>query len=131
MLKRDKGGYVADEHSLSQDGTCWVYDNGYIGCKAQVKDDALIKSALRFQTSLLLKNKAIIDKHGIVLNSAIIQDNAIVVKFSMISISCEVKIQIQHSQCGYSWCLDLTIFAKPHFIERSYFNIGMLSFMGS
>lgn len=72
----DKGGYVADEHSLSQDGNCWVYDNGYIGYKAQVKDDALIKSGAKVLDFAIIKNKAIIDEHGIVLNSAIIKDKA-------------------------------------------------------
>jgi carbonic anhydrase/acetyltransferase-like protein (isoleucine patch superfamily) len=72
----DKGGYVADEHSLSQDGTCWVYDNGYIGYKAQVKDDALIKSGAKVLDFAIIKDNAVIDKHGIVLNSAIIKDKA-------------------------------------------------------
>lgn len=38
----DLGGYIEKEENLSQEGTCWIYDNAWVGGNAKVYDNAKI-----------------------------------------------------------------------------------------
>ena len=46
VKKGDKGGFVQSEDNLSQDGTCWVYDDAIVYGDAQVYSNAKIYSQL-------------------------------------------------------------------------------------
>lgn len=38
----DKGGFIESENNLSQEGTCWVFDNAKVLGRAIISDDALV-----------------------------------------------------------------------------------------
>nr|DAI43048.1 MAG TPA: Putative transferase, nesg, ydcK, Structural Genomics.38A [Caudoviricetes sp.] len=39
----DLGGYIAGEHNLSHDGTCWVYDEATVCSNARIVEEAKVK----------------------------------------------------------------------------------------
>jgi hypothetical protein len=41
VKKGELGGYIASENNLSQDGTCWVYDNAQVWGDVIVSGNAL------------------------------------------------------------------------------------------
>src|SRR5574344_2837097 len=42
VKKGDLGGWVESEYNLSQDGTCWVYDDAKVFENARISLDAII-----------------------------------------------------------------------------------------
>ncbi|OYR18227.1 hypothetical protein [Brucella thiophenivorans] len=60
----DKGGYVDSIGVLSQDGDCWIAEDGYVGEKSRVTDNALVNG------------NAIVDSHSVISGNVVITDNA-------------------------------------------------------
>lgn len=60
----DKGGYVDSIGVLSQDGDCWIAEDGFVGEKSRVTGDALVTG------------NAIVDSHSIICGNVVISDNA-------------------------------------------------------
>ena len=42
VKKGDLGGLVEGEHNLSQEGSCWIYDNAQVSGYAEVSDNAKV-----------------------------------------------------------------------------------------
>ena len=56
--KGDKGGYVEDEHNLSQSGNCWVYDNACVHDSAEVRNSACVYGSAKVYGSANIQSAA-------------------------------------------------------------------------
>jgi len=78
------GGYVEKEDNLSQEGSCWIYDDAMVYHDAFVQDDALIcQNAQVFgfaniRDKTFVMNNAKIYDHASCWGEAAINDNAII-----------------------------------------------------
>lgn len=79
----EKGGWLQSENNLSQDGSCWVFDDAYVFDSARVSGDAIIKDYAKVSGVSIIKDFAVIQDNSIVYSSfvldhAIIQDASVV-----------------------------------------------------
>ena len=56
----DLGGYVESESNLSQEGSCWIYDDAVVRDKAIVIDHAIICNKALVEDNAIVKDNAII-----------------------------------------------------------------------
>ena len=52
----DLGGYIAGEHNLSHDGTCWVYNEAIVCSKAKIVEEAKVKHCAKIGGNALLRH---------------------------------------------------------------------------
>ena len=72
VQKGQLGGYVQSEDNLSQEGTCWLFDNAISFENAYVSQDAVIKDVARVQGSALVSGTAECTIHALVCDHAIV-----------------------------------------------------------
>lgn len=84
IKKGDVGGWVQSTDNLSQEGTCWIFDNAIVFNDAKVLDDAVIAENAIVGNSAIVRNFAEVKGGAIIVNNAeisgcaTIQGNAIV-----------------------------------------------------
>lgn len=75
IISGTKGGWVEDEHSLSQDGNCWVYDeNSVVFGHARIADNARITQSCVISHHAKITGNSLIEAAQI-SHSALISDN--------------------------------------------------------
>ena len=72
VQKGQLGGYVQSEDNLSQEGTCWLFDNAISFENAYVSQDAVIKDVARVQGNALVSGTAECTIHALVCDHAIV-----------------------------------------------------------
>jgi carbonic anhydrase/acetyltransferase-like protein (isoleucine patch superfamily) len=81
VKKGDKGGLIAAERNLSQEGDCWVYENakvgGYYGYP-EVSENAKIRGNAKVTGFVQVYGNAVISDNAIVSESAEVYGNAYV-----------------------------------------------------
>jgi len=81
VKKGDKGGLIAAERNLSQEGDCWVYENakvgGYYGYP-EVSENAKICGNAKVTGFVQVYGNAVISDNAIVSESAEVYGNAVV-----------------------------------------------------
>src|SRR5574344_1966627 len=70
VKKGDLGGWVESEYNLSQDGTCWVYDDAKVFENARISLDAII-----FDKAEVSDNAKVYD-HAWIYGNAVVFDDA-------------------------------------------------------
>lgn len=96
VIKGDYGGYIQNYRNLSQDGTCWIYDDakvldkGSVNQSATVYHNAIVRDYAKIERTALIENNAIISQHAIVTGLANICGNAQVKGNSLIMDSVHV-----------------------------------------
>lgn len=70
VKKGDLGGWIESEKNLSQEGTCWVYD------EAKVCDNAVVKMNSKIQGTAMVFDNALVDGNSIVRGKSRIFGNA-------------------------------------------------------
>lgn len=88
----DIGGFVESEKNLSQDGTCWIFDN------AVVLGDATVRDKARVMGNAIVEGSAVIEEIALVCDHAHICDHARIRGISYISGNARVKHQAK--VCG-------------------------------
>lgn len=82
VTKGDYGGYIQNYRNLSQDGTCWIYDDakvldkGSVSQSATVYHNAIVRDYVKIERTALIEDNAIISQHAIVTGLANICGNA-------------------------------------------------------
>ena len=61
VLKNELGGYVESESNLSQEGTCWIFDNAKVFDDAKVLDDAFVCNTAEVFENAVIRNNARVD----------------------------------------------------------------------
>lgn len=74
----DIGGYVQSFHNLSQDGTCWIYDDAKVFQNAYVADEAKVFGNASVYGNAKLSDRASVQGEAIVLGNAEVRDEALV-----------------------------------------------------
>lgn len=74
----DLGGYIMREQNLSQEGTCWVYDDASVYGMAVVKDKAKIKEQAVICKNAVVEDSAIVAGTSIVRGSARVCENVVI-----------------------------------------------------
>lgn len=95
------GGYIASENNLSQNGSCWVFNDAIVMDNARIQDKACIYDNAFVANNSIVKDEAIIGCHAKVLNfanicgssrvfdHAIVKDNAVV---SDVMLACKALV---------------------------------------
>ena len=78
VSKGQKGGFVSSERSLSQSGSCWIFDDAMVSDFAHIKDSALIYDDVLIGDFALIKDYARVSNNVKITNSAQIEGNAVV-----------------------------------------------------
>ena len=104
----DKGGFIESENNLSQEGTCWVYNNAKVLEQAVVSGDACIyDNAVVCGNALVYDNaevttkatirgnskiygNASISEHAIIVNKAQVFDDACIIGYATIRHNAKV-----------------------------------------
>jgi len=87
----DIGGYVNGPDNLSQNGNCWVYDNGKlydnskVSCNAQVRHNATMMSNARISDNVKLLNNARISNNAKIYGNVVIKDDAIIMENAILN----------------------------------------------
>lgn len=74
VIKGDLGGYVQGEHNLSQEGTCWIFDDAiacessFVDQQATVSDIAVIRGSALVSGRAMIRQNAVVDDHAIVMD---------------------------------------------------------------
>lgn len=72
VTKGDYGGYIQNYRNLSQDGTCWIYDDakvldkGSVNQSATVYHNATVRDYAKIERTALIEDNAVISQHAIV-----------------------------------------------------------------
>ena len=72
VQKGDLGGYVQGEENLSQEGTCWIFDN------ASACENCFVNQQATLSGSAVSCGSALISGGAMIRDHAVIDDNAIV-----------------------------------------------------
>lgn len=73
LIKRgDKGGWIASEDNLSQNGSCWIFD------------DAIVKNNARIQDTASICDNAIVCNNACVALNSIVKDQAQILDFAIL-----------------------------------------------
>lgn len=96
VKKGDLGGYIADGSTLSQSGTCWIYEDSKVGNGCHVFSNAKVRDS-KIQGTALLGNCELVDSVlcGNSLSRINISDNAYVcdsVIYENVSISGDAVV---------------------------------------
>ena len=76
VKKGDLGGLVSSKDNLSQEGTCWIFDEAIVYGRALVQNDVMICDKAIVRGNALLKDKALIEDQVIVEDQAILKGEA-------------------------------------------------------
>ena len=74
VIKGDLGGYVQGEHNLSQEGTCWIFDDAiacessFVDQQATVSGTAVIRGSALVSGRAMIRQNAVVDDHAIVMD---------------------------------------------------------------
>lgn len=68
----DLGGFVESERNLSQEGSCWIYDNALAGENSRVIEQSTLHWACRALGSSIISGDARLDRNVWVLDNAIV-----------------------------------------------------------
>lgn len=72
VQKGDLGGFVQSEENLSQDGTCWIFD------EAIVCDDSFVDQQAMVSGAAVVRGSALVSGRAMIRQNAVIDDHAIV-----------------------------------------------------
>lgn len=78
----DLGGFVESENNLSQEGTCWVYDNSTALGSAKVSGNAKIYDSL-ICGNAEIKDSAIVTDTSLIKDNSLVKDGAFVINSVM------------------------------------------------
>ena len=78
VKKGDLGGLVEGEHNLSQEGSCWIYDNAQVIGGAYVFGNAEISGKAKISGNALVYENAWVSDNAKVFGNACISGKAIV-----------------------------------------------------
>ena len=81
----DIGGLVQSENNLSQEGSCWIFDNAKVTDDAQVLDDAIISEWAEVSDNAVVKDNSFVSEYAQIRENAVIQDNAVIKDSAFIS----------------------------------------------
>src|SRR5574344_21628 len=76
VKKGDLGGWVESEYNLSQDGTCWVYDDAKVFENARISLDAIIFDKAEVSDNAKVYDHAEVWGTTLVYGNAKVSDNA-------------------------------------------------------
>src|SRR5574344_1081445 len=76
VKKGDLGGWVESEYNLSQDGTCWVYDDAKVFENARISLDAIIYNNAQVFGNARVYGNAVVCSTAKVYDNAKVSDNA-------------------------------------------------------
>lgn len=74
VVKGDLGGYVQNEDNLSQEGTCWIFDDAiacessFVDQQATVSGIAVIRGSALVSGRAMIRQNAVVDDHAIVMD---------------------------------------------------------------
>ena len=74
VVKGDLGGYVQNEDNLSQEGTCWIFDDAiacessFVDQQATVSGTAVIRGSALVSGRAMIRQNAVVDDHAIVMD---------------------------------------------------------------
>lgn len=71
VTKGEKGGWVQSESNLSENGTCWIYDN------AKVMDNAYVDKHAKVYNEAVISGNAVITDESCVYNNSRIDGNVV------------------------------------------------------
>lgn len=83
--KGELGGWIEDPSNLSQEGTCWIFDN------AMVMGNALVEGAAKVKHHSLIKDDAIVQDEAVIKNYVTIQDDTVITGSAIIEGHVTVK----------------------------------------
>lgn len=69
----DLGGFVQSEENLSQDGTCWIFDeaivcdDAFVDQQATVSGAAVVRGSALASGRVMIRDSSVIDDHAIVM----------------------------------------------------------------
>lgn len=72
VVKGDLGGFVQSEENLSQEGTCWIFD------EAIVCDDSFVDQQATVSGAAVVRGSALVSGRATIRQNAVIDDHAIV-----------------------------------------------------
>ena len=68
----DLGGFVQSEENLSQEGSCWIYDNALACENAHVTEDSTLRWNCKVYGSAIISGDAQLDRNAWVLDNAVV-----------------------------------------------------------
>ena len=77
VKKGQLGGYV-ERYNLSQEGTCWIYDDAMVYLLSTVEGDAIVKNKAKVYGACTIKDNAIVCGNALIHGWAKVIENAIV-----------------------------------------------------
>jgi len=88
VKKGEKGGFVFSEKNLSQEGSCWIYDDAEVFDDAIIADDAEVRGKARvYGDSNICEKTQILDLaqvfDSLISNNVVVCDNARVISSSI------------------------------------------------
>lgn len=90
----DLGGFVQSEENLSQEGTCWLFDDAilcgesYMDQQAVAEGSALVRGSAFVSGTAAVRDTAVVDDH-VILMAGIVMGNAHVAGYSEVTASTE------------------------------------------
>ena len=85
VKKGDRGGLIAREDNLSQDGDCWIYDNARVSENARIYENARISGKACVSDNAKVYGSAWVSGHAYVKLNAEIYGNAQVCGYAVVS----------------------------------------------
>ena len=96
VKKGDLGGLVEGEHNLSQEGSCWIYDNAqviggaYVSGKAKISGNASVSRYAQVSGNALVYENSWVSGYARVSGNAQVRGNALVYENSWVSGNAKV-----------------------------------------
>lgn len=77
VKKGDLGGYVQGAENLSQEGTCWIFDNAiacddaFVNQQAVLGEYAVVRGSALISGNANVRGNAVVDDHALVMNGTV------------------------------------------------------------
>lgn len=77
VQKGDLGGYVQGTENLSQEGTCWIFDNAiacddaFVNQQAVLGEYAVVRGSALISGNANVRGNAVVDDHALVMNGTV------------------------------------------------------------
>lgn len=77
VKKGDLGGYVQGAENLSQEGTCWIFDNAiacddaFVNQQAVLSEYAIVRGSALVSGNANVRGNAVVDDHALVMNGTV------------------------------------------------------------
>ena len=97
------GGYVEGYHNLSQEGTCWIFDDSKVYGNARVKDGATLVGNSEVYGNAEIKGDAIIYKRSVIYGNARIVDIAFISDDTKVYGNAVISGHIYIKGCSKAW----------------------------